>query len=181
MGCRSFTPRARGGSIHFPHYTMQFQFNDGGRAAAGFEGDAGDCVTRAIAIATGIPYQDVYDAMWSGIKEYAANHRDRVACRMQRGGGRKGTTPRNGVSDKVYRPFLEAHGWRWHPTMQIGQGCKVHLKAEELPPGRLIVRVSKHMLAVIDGVIHDTYQDDRGGTRCVYGYFAPYAASPLPS
>ena len=40
-----------------------FQFNDGGRAAAGFRGEAGDCVTRAIAIATEQPYQDVYAAL----------------------------------------------------------------------------------------------------------------------
>jgi len=36
----------------------KFVRDDGGRAAAGREGDAGDCVTRAIAIATGIPYRD---------------------------------------------------------------------------------------------------------------------------
>lgn len=158
---------------------MEFQFNDGGREAAGFKGMTGDCVTRAITIATGKPYAEVYNALWSGIREYRDSRRDRVARRMQRGGGRKGTTPRNGVSPKVYRPYLEGLGWRWHPTMQIGSGCKVHLKKEELPTGRLIVSVSKHMLAVIDGVIQDTYKDDRGGTRCVYGYFAPYAASPI--
>ena len=30
-------------------------YNDGGRTAAGFKGETGDCVTRAIAIATGLP------------------------------------------------------------------------------------------------------------------------------
>jgi len=53
--------------------------------------------------------------------------------------------------------------------MAIGQGCKVHLRAEELPPGRLVVQVSKHVTAVIDGVIYDTHDCSRGGTRCVYG------------
>ncbi len=37
--------------------------------------------------------------------------------------------------------------------------------------GRLIVSVSKHMTAVIDGVIHDTHNPSRDGTRCVYGYW----------
>ena len=55
--------------------------------------------------------------------------------------------------------------------MAIGQGCKVHLRADELPTGRLIVAVSKHITAVIDGVIHDTHDCSRSGTRCVYGYF----------
>ncbi len=42
---------------------MTFQFNDGGRSEAGFKGTTGDCVTRAIAIATGKPYQEVYYAL----------------------------------------------------------------------------------------------------------------------
>ena len=32
---------------------MDFVFHDGGRAAAGYKGMTGDCVTRSIAIATG--------------------------------------------------------------------------------------------------------------------------------
>ena len=55
--------------------------------------------------------------------------------------------------------------------MQVGSGCRVHLRREELPKGRLVVRLSRHLTAVIDGVIHDIYNPDRRGTRCVYGYF----------
>jgi hypothetical protein len=66
---------------------------------------------------------------------------------------------------------MKSMGWKWIPTMFIGKGCKVHLKAEELPMGRLIVNVSKHITCVIDGVINDTYDCSRNGTRCVYGYF----------
>jgi len=72
--------------------------------------------------------------------------------------------------------------------MQIGSGCKVHLSADELPSGRLVVAVSKHFTAVIDGVIHDVHNPQRGGRsfmkvengiethgttpeRCVYGYY----------
>jgi hypothetical protein len=32
---------------------MRHVYNDGGREATGYEGDAGDCVARAIAIASG--------------------------------------------------------------------------------------------------------------------------------
>ena len=149
---------------------MQFVYDDGGRAAGGVKGSAGDCVTRAIAIATGKPYREVYDALFAGIHSLAAG-RSRAAKRAARGGGRRGTTPRNGVSRKVYEAYLASIGWRWVPTMQIGTGARVHLRADELPAGRVIVRLSKHIAAVIDGVLHDTYQDDRDGTRCVYGYF----------
>lgn len=55
--------------------------------------------------------------------------------------------------------------------MLIGRGCKVHLRKDELPNGRLIVKVSKHLTTVIDGIIHDDFDCSRRGTRCVYGYF----------
>jgi len=55
--------------------------------------------------------------------------------------------------------------------MFIGSGCKVHLKKDELPGGKLIVNVSKHITAVVDGVINDTFDCSRDETRCVYGYY----------
>jgi hypothetical protein len=55
--------------------------------------------------------------------------------------------------------------------MFIGQGCKVHLREGELPMGRLVVNLSKHFTAVIDGVVYDTHDPTRDGTRCVYGYW----------
>jgi hypothetical protein len=140
---------------------IQFQFDDGGRAVAGFKGPTGDCVTRAIAIATGKPYREVYDL----INETAQSERPRKRKRGK-------SNARTGVHKDVTRQYLEALGWKWTPTMQIGSGCKVHLRADELPPGRLIVNLSRHSAAVIDGVLHDTHDCSRDGTRCVYGYFS---------
>lgn len=140
---------------------MNFVKNDGGRSAAGYQGSTGDCVTRAIAIATGKPYQEVYDAL----NELGKSERTGFRKRGK-------SNARTGVYKQAYRQYLESIGWRWTPTMQIGQGCKVHLKADELPSGRLIVSLSKHLAAVIDGVIHDTGDPSRNETRCVYGYFA---------
>ncbi len=40
-----------------------FIYDDGGRVAAGFKGSTGDCCVRAVAIATGRPYQEIYDAI----------------------------------------------------------------------------------------------------------------------
>lgn len=141
---------------------LVFQYNDGGRAAAGFRGSTGDCVTRAIAIATGTPYRAVYDAL----NELAKT--ERQTKRM-----RRGSSARTGVYRKTYERYLRSLGWTWTPTMHIGQGCTVHLRADELPLGPLIVALSRHMTAVIDGVIHDTHDPSRDGTRCVYGYYQP--------
>jgi hypothetical protein len=140
--------------------TLPYVFDDGGRKAAGYKGKTGDCVTRAIAIATGKPYQEVYDA----INALAANERTGKRKR-----GR--SSSRTGVYGTTQRKYLASIGWKFTPTMQIGSGCKVHLAKGELPMGRLIVSVSKHTTAVIDGVIHDTHDCSREGTRCVYGYF----------
>jgi hypothetical protein len=39
---------------------MKWVYDNGGRKAAGFRGKAGGCVTRSIAIATGLPIGHVY-------------------------------------------------------------------------------------------------------------------------
>jgi len=139
---------------------MKFEFNDGGRQKAGFKGHTGDCVTRAIAIVTGKPYKEVYDT----INTMSIN--ERITKRKK-----KKSNARTGVFRKTYQKYLESLGYVWIPTMQIGQGCKIHLRSDELPSGYLIIRVSKHITTMIDGVINDTYDCSREGTRCVYGYF----------
>jgi hypothetical protein len=139
---------------------MKFIYHDGGREAAGFRGKAGDCVVRSVAIATGLPYQKVYDL----VDELGANER---TGKRKRGK----SSARTGVYKDTTRRLLESLGWRWTPTMQIGSGCTVHLRSDELPSGRLVVSVSKHLTAVIDGVVHDTHDPSRRGTRCVYGYW----------
>lgn len=143
----------------FPR-TDVWQFDDGGRAAAGFKGTTQDCVCRAISIATEKPYQEVY----SDINELGQKERN-SKLRAHK------SNARLGVHAPTMRRYLISLGWEWAPTMHIGSGTTVHLKADELPSGRLIVQVSKHVTAMINGTIHDTFDPSRDGTRCVYGYF----------
>lgn len=149
---------------------MEFIYNDGGRAAAGYKGATGDCVCRAIAIATGKSYKEVYEE----INQQASKERKTK---------RKPTksSARTGVYTATTRKYLASLGWKWVPTMGVGTGCKVHLSADELPSGTLIVKLSGHITTVINGVIHDTYNPCRSEfnnftkqtreTRCVYGYY----------
>ncbi len=140
---------------------LPFVFDTGGRDEAGYRGFAGDCACRAVAIATGQPYAEVYAAL----NEYAARERPRK--------GRSRSSARNGYYTRTLRKYFDDLGWTWTPTMTIGSGCKVHLAEGELPDGRLVANVSKHFVAVIDGVTHDTHDPSRDGTRCVYGYWSP--------
>ena len=140
---------------------MEFVYSDGGRSRYFKADKVGDCVTRAICNATGMDYMEVYKALNVMAKgERTEKHR-----------GGKRSSSRNGVYKETRRRYLESLGWVWHPTMFFGSGCKVHLKAEELPKGTLIVSVSHHLTCVKDGVLYDTYDCSRDETRCVYGYY----------
>lgn len=153
---------------------MAWRYHDGGRAEAGFKGSTRDCVTRSIAIATGRPYREVYDAL------------NALATRERPRAGSKRSSARTGVAKPTIRRYLATLGWSWHPTMAIGSGATVHLCEEELPMGRLIVSVSRHLTCVIDRVVFDTFDCQRDtimpgpdgssrsgriARRCVYGYF----------
>lgn len=177
---------------------MRWNYSDGGRKESGFKGTAGDCVARSVAIASGQPYATVYAALAKGAGA------ERKA---------RGASARNGIhtSRKWFKEYMASLGFTWTPTMRIGSGCTVHLRADELPAGRLVVSVSKHYTAVIDGVIHDTHDpSDRAVTiysrqedapegsrlldngngwayspeRCVYGYWThthPKESAPCVS
>ena len=89
-----------------------FKYNDGGRELSGYKGKTGDCVTRAIAIATGKPYQEVYDDLAQWAKDYCLTRNDRVAKSMRKAksGSLRSTSPRYGVYKEVYKPYLESIG-----------------------------------------------------------------------
>jgi len=143
---------------------IPFQLDDGGRADAAFKGEAGDCVTRAVAIASGRPYREVYDAL-SEIQSTLRNTKRRSKSR----------SARTGVSTKrkAFRDYMASLGFTWRATMGIGTGCTVHLKRGEIPAtGRHVVMLSRHACALVDGVVRDAYDPSRGGTRCVYGLWS---------
>jgi len=100
---------------------MKFQFNDGGRIAAGYKGSAGDCVVRSVAIATGLPYQEIYDQV------------NKLSARERTGKRKRGTSnARSGVHKSTIKWLMESLGWQWTPTMQIGSGCTVHFSFRQI-------------------------------------------------
>ena len=142
--------------------------DDGGRRRAGFGSTAvGDCVARAIAIATEKDYREVHDALVVRNVEYAKWDDSAYGKWIRRRGGVRAFDADHGCSKEAYGPYLGSLGWRFTST----KDQRIRLRADELPPGRLIVHVHRHLVAVIDGVIHDTHDSGGAGRRPVVGYW----------
>lgn len=113
---------------------MKFIWHDGGRAACGFVGQTGDCVTRSIAIATGRVYRDVYQAL------------SETSSR----------TARHGIDDGVASQYLRALGWKRMTAEKMTPA--------DLPPGALMLVFNSfhtnrtgHMSCMVDHTIYDTW------------------------
>ena len=112
-----------------------FQKDDGGRRDAGFKGDTGDCVTRAIAILTGEPYKDVY--------RYCSElHGKRY--------GKK--TARNGMHKADTTKACEHFGLR---KIKLGRGPKLTFSEAYEDYGNCIVTTTGHVAAIVDGNLRD--------------------------
>jgi hypothetical protein len=140
---------------------IPYVYDDGGRKAAGFKGHTGDCACRALAIVTGEPYKSVYEALIE------------AARRERPYGTRKRSHPRTGYHRATYDRHLRTLGFTWTPTATFGSTQRVHMDAAEVPPGRHILRLRRHFVALIDGVIHDTFEPNHTRANCVYGYWTP--------
>lgn len=150
-------------------------YNDGGRVQAGYKGDCGDCVVRALAIAMDRPYKEVYAEI------AAVNATTRKTKNRSATVGRK--TARSGIYAKA-RPFIrymESHGWHWVSVRGFGDRDVPRFRRGNLPGGRIIVSLRKHYCAVINGVIHDTHDPSRKGTVVINGYWVRNSTTPLPS
>ena len=141
---------------------MNFVFATGGRENYFKQATVRDCVTRAIANATGMDYLEVYN----GINDEAKKEHNSKRKRTR-------SSARNGVYTATAKRFIEGVlGWIWVPCMGIGTGCQVHLKQGELPEkGNYILNLSGHFSCWKDNELYDTYDCSRNGTRCVYGYW----------
>lgn len=127
---------------------IKFIFNDGGRAAAGFRGKT-DCGIRAMAVSCEISYQEA-----------------RKRCKDASSMGKKGS---KAVSRGMYKDDMTAAlktlGWSWRKAPKfVGRKAR----CSDMPAGRVIVRMSKHFAAVIDGVLHDTWDSSE---KMAYGYW----------
>jgi hypothetical protein len=157
-----------------------FVKDDGGRSRSGIayggkDDRVGDCVARAIAIATQRPYREVHDALTLATVRYVASAESEKSDWgrwARRKGGVRAFHADHGVVNVVSGPYLKSLGWKYTSTKELPRGKGVHLRADELPPGRLIVDIHRHLCAVINGVIHDTFDCSNEGRCRIRGYWS---------
>lgn len=129
---------------------MNFKYNDGGRSKYFKASRVGDCSVRAIAIATNQDYKQVYNDL--------KKLNNGVSCR-------------NGTPKEVSKKYLLSKGWIWVGiNRRDGDYCRL---SEEFFSNNktYIASVSKHLTAIVNGVINDTYDCSKDGERTVYGYY----------
>jgi len=145
----------------------KFIYSDGGRKAAGYKGSAGDCVCRAVAIASGLPYMLVYKRLAEG------NLKQRKVKSRYYKDHEKIKTARQGISTKRkwFKDYMKSLDFEWVPTLKTGFGNKVRLRKDDLPKGTLVVSVRRHYTTMIDGVIYDRSDPSKNGTVLVRGYW----------
>lgn len=135
---------------------LPYVYSDGGRAQY-FKGKTGvyDCVCRAVAIASGKDYKDVYNAMKAAT----------------------GESPRKGTYTNTakFKRFMGGMGFTWTPCSGIGVRTAVHPRKGEMPEhGRHVCSAHGHYFAIVEGVVYDAW-DSRynsfGEVRRIYGYW----------
>ncbi len=149
---------------------MEFVISDGGRKAAGFKGDCGDSLVRAIAIAARRPYAEVY-------KECSlmnANYSKTNLPKWRFAGVR---TARYGVctDHAQFRDYMKNMEFVWYPPRRWGKACKLYLDDTDIPMGRLIITLSRYWMAVDNGIIFDAWDPHNFSSRWpkprVYGWW----------
>jgi len=107
-----------------------FNHTDGGRTASGLSGEQLDCTVRAFAIARGVPYIEAHAEL-----------------------SRLGRLPGKGFKFRVVaqkRPDLFTRQY-----LPKGERRRVRTLLRTLPPGRHVLRIHRHVFAVVDGIVHD--------------------------
>jgi len=120
---------------------------DGGRAGSRRPRQSKDCTVRAVALARNIPYDAAYDLL------HEAGRKCSRGFHVQRW-----------LGDQAWATKIPFPAVKGQPRMNPATFTK------QLPTGRFICRVAKHVFAVIDGVVHDSFENRPD--RCIYTAWA---------
>lgn len=115
------------------------------------QGLVGDCVVRALSIASGTPYESMREQVVRSMEEHGQSWHT--------------TDPDDGVFDSAWWPVAESLGFERFPIWQLTGNKTMGVKrAVKLAPVMLLASKG-HVVAAIDGLVHDTW--DSTGSRIV--------------
>ena len=119
---------------------IRYEYDDGGREAAGYKGRAGDCVCRAFTILAGKDYRECYRLL--GVANATHGY-----ARSARGG----------LLLKVYEGIYFENGLARVDHLKRRHGGRFPTFTEAYETyGNCIVRIAKHVAAIVDGALRDT-------------------------
>lgn len=139
----SWAERPAGGEYTSGRLSYMFEKSDAGRSQSRRPKQTNDCTVRALALARGIEYDSAYDLL--------ANAGRKCARGFFLGDWLEGQP----WAEKIRFPAIKGQR-RMNPAAFT----------EQFKEGRYICRVSKHVFAVIDGVVYDTFESRPD--RCIY-------------
>lgn len=127
---------------------MKFLYDDGGRSMAGFKrNNAEDCVTRAISIATRLPYLTTMEL----VNQY---------CQKEK---KPKSWSNTGVAKKTIDKIMIHLGFKWNPE-RFKFSDKRNFKKIT------ILNLASHVVPIVDGIMRDVSIQVKDG-EIVYGYW----------
>ena len=140
---RTATPEKEIVQSHSRTVLVNFQHNDGGRLVAGYSSSTSvnDCAPRAIAIATQMPYDKVYQDLQQITHQKRAQ--DKATYTIQ--------CCDNGTYIGVVEQYMAQHNWKYHTS-----NLSLLEYSPELYTGDVIVHFNAHIFAIRNGVVYDT-------------------------
>ena len=140
-------------TLHHFKMKLKFKYDDGGRKYAGFaEPKVGDCVVRAISIAFDKSYLEVYEF----VNIISSKEKKRKSY------------SKKGIYLDTIKKVMKRYGATWISYMKTKK--RIRMNSKDLPmKGKYVLNLSKHVVAIIDGTIHDLYDCSENGNRIVYG------------
>jgi hypothetical protein len=135
-------------------YRLEYlwSFSDAGRTSSKRPRQINDCTVRALALTCSLPYDDAYDIL-------------KVAGRKSSRGFQ-------------FSSWLNAQVWAERISFPAVKGKRRMNPAsfvQQFPKGRYICQVAKHVFAVVDGLVIDSFESRPD--RCIYSAWtisAPY-------
>ena len=121
----------------------------------------GDCGTRSLCLALGLPYQSTWDRITQLIQSNSFYRYPGGEWQASK------RTASGGVSKSIMEKFLFRHGWRYHYA-PAGSS----FKAENLPE-LCIAEQADHWVCIRDGAVWDTYDSRGKRPKRLEGYFCP--------